>query len=71
MQKLVTSKNNALNIYINNLSFDIFIDILGQNINFNPKSKTLYYYIGDKIAKRQIQFINKEKWHSTVKDIFL
>ena len=29
MQKLVTSKNNALNIYINNLSFDIFIDILG------------------------------------------
>ena len=28
-QKLVTGKNNTLNIHINNLSFNIFIDILG------------------------------------------
>jgi hypothetical protein len=28
-QKLVTGKNNALNIYINDLSFNIFINILG------------------------------------------
>ena len=61
MQKLVTSKNNALDIYINNLSFNIFVDILGQDINFNPKSKILCYYIGDKIARGQIQLINKEK----------
>ena len=45
--------------------------MLGQNINFNPKSKTLYYYIGDKIVRGQIQLINKEKWRSAVKDIFL
>src|ERR1700722_20778506 len=51
-QKLATSKNNALDIHVNNLSFNIFIDILGQDINFNPKSKTLYYYIGNKIAKK-------------------
>ena len=50
----MTSKNNALDIHINNLSFNIFVDILGQDINFNPKSKTLYYYIGDKIARGQI-----------------
>ena len=31
----------------------------------------LYYYISDKIAGGQIQLINKEKWHSVVKDIFL
>ena len=54
MQKLVTGKNNALDIYINNLSFNIFIDILGKNINFNPKSETLYYYISNKIARGQI-----------------
>ena len=70
-RKLVISKNNTLNIYINDLSFDIFINILGQDINFNPKSKTLYYYIGDKIARGQIQLINKEKQRSAVKDIFL
>jgi len=51
-RKLVTSKNDALNIYINNLSFNIFIDILGKDISFNPKSKTLYYYISNKIAKK-------------------
>ena len=70
MQKLVISKNNALNIYINNLSFDIFIDILGQDINFKPKNKTLCYYISNKIARGRIQFINKEKWYSIVEDIF-
>ena len=47
----MTGKNNALGIYIDNLSFNIFVDILGKDINFNPKSETLYYYIGDKIAK--------------------
>ncbi len=47
----MTSKNDALDIYINNLSFNIFIDILGKNISFNPKSEILYYYIGDKIAR--------------------
>jgi len=47
----VTGKNDALNIHVDNLSFNIFIDILGQDINFNPKSETLYYYIGDKIAR--------------------
>jgi len=45
--------------------------MLGQDINFNPKSKTLCYYIGNKIARGQIQLINKEKWRSVVKDIFL
>ena len=54
MQKLVTSKNNALDIHINNLSFNIFIDILGKDISFNPKSKILYYYIGNKIAEGRI-----------------
>ena len=71
MQKLVTGKNNALNIYINDLSFNTFIDILGQNINFNLKNKTPCYYIGNKIARGQIQLINKEKWYSIVEDIFL
>ena len=47
----MTSKNDALDIYINNLSFNIFIDILGKNISFNPKSEILYYYICDKIAR--------------------
>ena len=70
-QKLATSKNNALDIYINNLSFNIFINILGQDINFNPKSKTLYYYISNKIARGRIQLINKEKQRSALKDIFL
>ena len=28
-RKLVTSKNNALDIHINNLSFNIFVNILG------------------------------------------
>jgi hypothetical protein len=28
-RKLVISKNNALNIYINDLSFNIFVNILG------------------------------------------
>ena len=54
MRKLVTSKNDALDIYINNLSFNIFIDILGKDINFNPKNEMLYYYIGNKIARGQI-----------------
>ena len=71
MQKLVINKNTTLNIHINNLSFNIFINILGQDINFNPKSKTLYYYISNKIARGQIQPINKEKQHSIVEDIFL
>ena len=71
MRKLVISKNNTLDIYINNLSFNTFVDILGQDINFNPKSKTLCYYISDKIAGGRIQFINKKKWCSAVKDIFL
>jgi hypothetical protein len=31
----------------------------------------LYYYIGDKIAKEQIQLINKKKWQNAVEDIFL
>ena len=66
----MTSKNNALDIYINNLSFNIFIDMLGKDINFDLKSKTLYYYIGDKIARGQIQLINEEKWRSIVKNIF-
>ena len=52
MQKLAISKNDALGIYIDNLSFDTFIDILGKDINFNPKSKTLYYYISNKIARK-------------------
>ncbi len=60
MRKLVTGKNDTLDIYINDLSFDIFIDMLGKDINFNPKSETLYY-IGDKIVRGQIQLINKEK----------
>ena len=67
----MTSKNNTLNIYINNLSFNTFIDILGKDISFNPKSKTLYYYISNKIAGGQIQLINKEKWRNIVKDMFL
>ena len=67
----MTSKNNALNIYIDDLSFNIFIDMLGKDINFDLKSKTLYYYIGDKIARGQIQLINEEKWCSVVKDMFL
>ena len=67
----MTSKNNALNIHVNNLSFNIFIDMLGQDINFNPKSETLYYYISNKIARERIQLINKEKWRSVVKDMFL
>ena len=70
-QKLATSKNNALDIHINNLSFNTFINILGKNISFNLKSKTLYYYVSNKIARGQIQLINKDKQHSTVKDIFL
>ena len=45
--------------------------MLGQYINFNPKSETLYYYISDKIAGGQIQLINEEKWRSIVEDIFL
>jgi len=28
-QKLATGKNNALNIHVNNLSFNTFIDMLG------------------------------------------
>ena len=47
----MTGKNDALGIYINNLSFDIFVDILSKNINFDPKSEMLCYYIGDKIAR--------------------
>ena len=47
----MTGKNNALDIYINNLSFNIFIDILGKDINFNPKNKILCYYINNKVAK--------------------
>ena len=70
-RKLVTGKNNALNIYINNLNFNILIDILGQDINFDPKSKMLYYYISNKIARGRIQLINKEKWYSVVEDMFL
>ena len=50
----MTSKNNALDIHVNNLSFNIFVDMLGKDINFNPKSEMLYYYIGDKIAGGQI-----------------
>ena len=57
----MTSKNDALDIYINNLSFNTFVDMLGKDISFNPKSKTLYYYIGNKIAKGQIQLVNKKK----------
>jgi len=45
--------------------------MLGQDINFNPKSETLYYYISNKIARERIQLINKEKWRSVVKDMFL
>ena len=67
----MTGKNNALDIYINDLSFNTFIDILGKNISFNPKSKILYYYISNKIARGQIQLVNKEKWHSVVEDMFL
>ena len=55
------SKNNALDIHVNNLSFNIFVNILSKNISFNPKNKTLYYYIGDKIARGRIQLVNKEK----------
>ena len=29
IQKLITSKNNTLDIYINDLNFNIFINILG------------------------------------------
>jgi hypothetical protein len=47
----VTGTNNALGIHVNDLNFDIFVDILGKDINFDPKSKMLCYYIGDKIAK--------------------
>ena len=50
----MTSKNNALNIHVNNLSFNTFVDILGKDISFNPKSEMLYYYISDKIARGQI-----------------
>ena len=67
----MTSKNNTLNIHVDDLSFDTFIDILGKNISFDPKSETLYYYISNKIVRGQIQLINKEKWRSIVKDIFL
>ena len=67
----MTSKNNALDIYVNDLSFNIFVDILGKDINFDPKSEMLYYYISNKIARGRIQLINEEKWRSTVKDIFL
>ena len=45
--------------------------MLGKDISFDPKSETLYYYIGDKIARGQIQLVNKEKWYNTVKDMFL
>jgi len=45
--------------------------MLGKDINFDPKIKTLYYYVSNKIAKGQIQLINEEKWHGIVKDIFL
>ena len=45
------NKNDALGIHINDLNFNIFINILGKNINFNPKSEMLYYYIGNKIAR--------------------
>jgi len=70
-QKLVTSKNDALNIHINDLSFNTFVDILGKNINFDFKSEMLCYYIGDKITKGQIQLINEEKWRNMVEDMFL
>ena len=70
-RKLVTSKNNALDIYIDDLSFNIFVDMLGKDISFNPKSEMLCYYVGDKIAGGQIQLINKEKWCSIVEDMFL
>ena len=60
-KKLVTGKNDALGIHIHDLSFNTFINILGKNINFDPKNKTLCYYIGNKIAKGQIQLINKKK----------
>ena len=47
----MTGKNNALDIYIDDLSFDIFVDMLGKDINFDFKSEMLCYYIGDKIAR--------------------
>ena len=50
----MTSKNDALDIYVNNLSFNTFIDILGKDISFNFKSEMLYYYIGNKIARGRI-----------------
>ena len=50
----MTSKNDALDIHIDDLSFNIFIDMLGKDISFNLKSETLYYYISNKIAGGQI-----------------
>ena len=50
----MTSKNNALDIYVNDLSFNIFVDMLGKDINFDPKSEMLYYYISNKIARGRI-----------------
>ena len=54
MWKLVTSKNDALDIYVNDLSFNTFVNMLSKDISFDPKSEMLYYYIGDKIAGGQI-----------------
>ena len=34
-----------MDIYIDNLSFKRFIDILGRDINFNSKLETICYYI--------------------------
>ena len=45
--------------------------MLGKDISFDFKSKILCYYINDKIAGGQIQLINKEKWCSAVKNMFL
>ena len=50
----MTGKNDALGIHVDNLSFNIFVNILGKDINFNPKSETLYYYINNKIARGRI-----------------
>jgi hypothetical protein len=70
-RKLATGKNDALDIRVDDLSFDTFVDMLGQDINFDPKSETLCYYVGDKIAGGRIQLVNEEKWRSAVEDMFL
>ena len=67
----MTSKNDTLNIHIDNLSFNIFVDMLNKNISFNSKSEMFCYYVGDKIAGGQIQLVNEEKWRNIIEDIFL